>query len=183
MRIRKTDIVKMRYHTFEFPIKKGTPVSRYGVLANDSTAFGLVIEDIKQPDVNENLLIMTGGHIEMQEILKGYGNLITEDAMTAMSGIHFFNNGVRINPAEESGPMKEIQAGLGVIPSMIALPYNHEGTYEAGDYCTNGKKLYKCKSDISSAEEWTEEHWEETTVMAELLALTAQAETPEEAGT
>ena len=141
MRIRKTDTVKMRYDTFEFPIKKGTPVSRHGVLANDSTAFGLVIEDVKQPDVNDSLLIMTGGHVEMQEILKGYGSLITEDAMTAMSGIHFFNNGVRINPADESGAIEEIKTGLGVIPSMVALPYNPEGTYTAGDYCTNGRKL------------------------------------------
>lgn len=177
MNINKTASVKMRWDTFTFPVKAGTPVSRYGVLANDANAYGLVIQTVaRQPDADEYLHVMTDGVVEMEEVIAGFGTELTSDAMTAMSGIHVFSNGVRQNPAEESvaitAETNTRSSDVTAILANIAATYSKK-TYSAGDYCIYSMKLYRCKSNISTAENWTASHWQQTTIMAELVSLTA----------
>ena len=51
---------------------------------------------------------------------------------------------------------------------LIADEYDATATYSAGDYCIYDGKLYKAADDISTAEEWTADHWTATTIMAEI---------------
>lgn len=102
MNISKTASVKMQWDTFTFPIQVGTPISDNGVLSNDEDAFGLVIRTVdKKPDADEFLQVMTGGIIDMEEVIAGYGTELTTAAMTAMSGIHVYSEGKRVNLVEE----------------------------------------------------------------------------------
>lgn len=52
-----------------------------------------------------------------------------------------------------------------------AAEYSATATYAMGDYCTHDGKLYRCTTAITEAEAWTEAHWTETTVGAELTAI------------
>lgn len=49
--------------------------------------------------------------------------------------------------------------------------YSAEDTYAIGDYCIQNNTLYKCNTAIDTPEEWTEGHWDATTVAAELDEL------------
>lgn len=55
-----------------------------------------------------------------------------------------------------------------------AAEYSASGIYAAGAFCTHGAKLYKCSTAITSAEAWTAAHWTETTVFAELSAISCE---------
>lgn len=158
----KTASVKMRWDTFTFPIMAGTPVSQGGVLANNSTAYGLVIQTIStKPDASVWLQVITGGIVDMEEIIGGYGSELNEDAITALSGIHFFKGGKRINTAEESPDISKVAHNL-------AAEYDSTSTYAVGDYCTHDGTLYKCSTAINTAEAWTAAHWTAVTVTAEM---------------
>ena len=52
-----------------------------------------------------------------------------------------------------------------------AAEYSAAQTYALGDYCTHDGKLYRCTTAITEAEAWTEAHWTETSVSAELKAI------------
>ena len=58
-----------------------------------------------------------------------------------------------------------------------AVPYSTSQTYALGAYCTRAGKLYRCTTTITTTETWTEAHWTETTVGAE-LAVKAPLESP-----
>lgn len=62
-------------------------------------------------------------------------------------------------------PMQKIMAVTN------AAEYSQTQTYVLGAYCTRGGKLYRCTTAISAAEVWTDAHWTETTVGAELVAV------------
>ena len=55
--------------------------------------------------------------------------------------------------------------------AAAAEEYSSESVYDAGSYCTRGGKLYKANQDILSAEPWTEAHWTETDIAAELVDI------------
>lgn len=55
--------------------------------------------------------------------------------------------------------------------SVIAPTYSSKATYSEGDLVIHSGKLYAAKSDIETAEAWTEAHWDETTVAALISAL------------
>lgn len=54
---------------------------------------------------------------------------------------------------------------------LNAAEYSAAQTYAVGDYCTHDGKLYRCTTAITEAEAWTEAHWAETSVTAELEAI------------
>lgn len=56
--------------------------------------------------------------------------------------------------------------------SLIATVYDDTLTYEIGDYVIFQDNLYRCKTAITVEEQWNENHWERTTVMAEIINLT-----------
>ena len=49
--------------------------------------------------------------------------------------------------------------------------YSAEATYTLGDYCKRDGKLYRCTVAITETEEWTADHWSDTSVIAELIAI------------
>ena len=54
---------------------------------------------------------------------------------------------------------------------LNAAKYSETSTYALGDYCTHDGNLYRCTTAITEAEDWTEAHWTETSVTAELIAI------------
>lgn len=54
------------------------------------------------------------------------------------------------------------------MPNNIAPVYDSTSTYEVGDYCIYNNYLYKCKSKISLAENWTSAHWDAVMLLDEL---------------
>lgn len=54
---------------------------------------------------------------------------------------------------------------------LNAAEYSEASTYALGDYCTHDGNLYRCTTAITEAEAWTEAHWTETSVTAELIAI------------
>lgn len=54
---------------------------------------------------------------------------------------------------------------------LNAAEYSETSTYALGDYCTHDGNLYRCTTAITEAEAWTEAHWTETSVTAELIAI------------
>ena len=56
----------------------------------------------------------------------------------------------------------------GASAGMIADAYDATSTYSKDDLCTHEGKLYKANQAISTAEEWDETHWTETTVAGEM---------------
>ena len=47
--------------------------------------------------------------------------------------------------------------------SVFAPTYSDESTYAQGDIISKDNKFYQAKADISTAEEWNAEHWNEVT--------------------
>ena len=84
-------------------------------------------------------------------------------------------------PVEDTASWQLLAAGFD--SHNIATEYSESATYHAGDICLSGGNLYKAKQDISVAEAFTAEHWEEITVGHELTAIetsiAAKAETSE----
>ena len=67
--------------------------------------------------------------------------------------------------------IKRAKVGGEIDAILNAEEYSAAATYTLGDYCTNNGKLYRCTTAITEAEAWTEAHWTETTVGAELTAI------------
>lgn len=80
-------------------------------------------------------------------------------------------------PAEnEFYDVKKFNANWDKIDAAVkslssAAEYSAAQTYALGDYCTHDGKLYRCTTAITEAEAWTEAHWTETSVTAELIAI------------
>lgn len=53
----------------------------------------------------------------------------------------------------------------------LAPAYSNAATYAVGDLCTYQGKLYSCKTQISTAEEWTAAHWTAVNVSAEISEI------------
>lgn len=65
---------------------------------------------------------------------------------------------------------------------MVTDAYVPTATYTKGETCIQDNKLYRAKADIATAEIWTPDHWEETSLeqirkemAAELSALNAKS--------
>lgn len=61
--------------------------------------------------------------------------------------------------------MNNIEKNLGTYGNDS---YDSTATYSIGDVVTHNALLYRAKQDIDTAEEWTAEHWEETSALDEL---------------
>lgn len=71
---------------------------------------------------------------------------------------------------------RKIDAAV-LLALAAAAPYSAK-TYALGAYCTRGGRLYRCTTAITAAEDWTEAHWTETTVTAELIAHATSKSNP-----
>lgn len=57
---------------------------------------------------------------------------------------------------------------LNEVVENIASEYNNTLTYKVGDYCMYENKLYKCITEITTAESFDSNKWEDTTVFDEI---------------
>ena len=58
--------------------------------------------------------------------------------------------------------------GLNEFVENIASEYNNTLTYKVGDYCMYENKLYKCITEITTAESFDESKWEDVNIVDEL---------------
>lgn len=124
MKIFDYEEVVMNWDSFTYPIAVGTPVSVDGVLADNSSAHGLIARTVfAKPDGGDTLKIMTGGFIDMEEIVAGYGQELSSAAVNALCGISFYKDGVCI-PSGGSG-------GGGVTPEIMAQIENAQWKSES----------------------------------------------------
>ena len=64
-----------------------------------------------------------------------------------------------------------VRAQIKLMAVTNSAEYGSAQTYAMGDYCTHDGKLYRCTTAITEAEAWTDAHWTETSVSAELKAI------------
>lgn len=125
MKIFDYEEVKMNWDSFTYPIAVGTPVSIDGVLADNASAHGLIARTVfAKPDADETLKVMTGGIIDMEEIVAGYGQELSSAAVQALCGIHFYKDGVCIPSGGGGG---------GVTPEIMAQIENAQWKTETSE--------------------------------------------------
>lgn len=73
------------------------------------------------------------------------------------------------NTAADGANAAAVNANAAV--SYVASAYDATLTYSAGEYAIQGGKLYRCLTDIETAEAWTAAHWTEVSVGGELSNL------------
>ena len=73
--------------------------------------------------------------------------------------------------AEIDDTIDRAKVGGEIDAILNAVEYSAAQTYALGDYCKHAGKLYHCTTAITEAEDWTEAHWTETSVTAELIAI------------
>lgn len=72
----------------------------------------------------------------------------------------------------------QIQTAVGSIPADYSAlwttlaPAYTQKTYAVGEYRTNGGVMYRCKTDITQAEEFTDSHWTAVNIGGELTDIT-----------
>ena len=91
MKTTKTTQVAMQWNTMDFPVLNGTPISLYGVVANDANAVGIVMEQINAKTDDALFTIMNGGIVDITEL----DYTISEDAMDAIPGVQFYQSDKR----------------------------------------------------------------------------------------
>lgn len=62
-----------------------------------------------------------------------------------------------------------------LLKGSIAINYSNQSTYEVGDYVIYGNQLYRCKTTISTAENWNSSHWQSVTLADEVENLNKTA--------
>lgn len=83
-----------------YPIKAGTPVSRYGVESNDANACGIITQQIDNRPIFDTVRVLIGGDVVLSECETLYGSSYTDDAKKAMDGIRFrVNDGTIYTPS------------------------------------------------------------------------------------
>lgn len=84
------------------------------------------------------------------------------------------SSGLSSNTAQ--GAIDEIVEIEKVVNGNQADLYSPDETYTAGRLVINNNALWKAKQDINVAEPWTPDHWEPTTLAAELSGLNSSPE-------
>lgn len=82
------------------------------------------------------------------------------------------SSGLSSNTAQ--GAIDEIVEIEKVVNGNQADSYSPDETYTAGRLVIHNNALWKAKQDIDVAELWTPEHWESTTLAAELSAVSSR---------
>ena len=114
------------------------------------------------------------------EILYSYADLSEHPQPVYKDDTGSGNSGTTINIKIFVSSISQVSASLspaglvtiGQLDLYMGTPAEYEEkTYAVGDYCTRNGRIYRCTSAISSGEEWNDAHWEEVTLISEILAL------------
>jgi hypothetical protein len=73
--------------------------------------------------------------------------------------------------ASVDAAIASIPADYSSLWTTLAPAYSTSATYAVGQYVTNGGKMYRCISAISSGETWTAAHWSDVKIGDELSSL------------
>lgn len=101
--------IKMKWDGVTFPLKEGTPIDIGGNVANNGKAIGLVIRTVKREEVQpgsvllDNLFILVGGDVMLEEIEKAAGITLTTEAKASMSGIRFHLADGKVDDSADQG--------------------------------------------------------------------------------
>lgn len=82
--------IPIRWNAVTLPLKAGTPIGLNGLPCNDENAVGLVTQTITVTPVLPTIRVLVAGDVSLAEVEAGFGEALTEAALSAMSGIRFF---------------------------------------------------------------------------------------------
>ena len=99
----------------------------------------------------------------------GSDGILTENQRPKADGLYMPDGSTKI-----SAKIAEIESER-LLALAAAAPYSASQTYAVGSYCTKNGKFYKANRGIHISEEWTDAHWTETTIGAELVYIDGHA--------
>lgn len=82
-----------------------------------------------------------------------------------------FNKIIWQDLPNETTPLNADNLNLLVQDMMMSDEYDPTSTYTVGSYCIYQNTLYKCTTEIATAEEFNAGHWTETTISNEITAM------------
>lgn len=91
--------------------------------------------------------------------------------LASTDGVHGFRYNETDKTFEFYNPVNDTWSKVGSPMFAFAEEYSAESVYAIGEYCIKDGALYKANQAITTAEEWTEAHWTETSVATELEAI------------
>ena len=93
------------------------------------------------------------------------------------------NYNLKMPSGQDAPDVEDFNTNAEIIDTVLkahsdntADEYSPDETYTAGRLVINNNALWKAKQDIDVAEAWTPEHWELTTLAAELSAVNSSME-------
>lgn len=105
-------IVKMDWANITLPLKEGSPVSKAGVVANSSSAIGLVPQTVKEVPLMPEMYILVGGDVELAEVNASYGSSLEAAAKGAMAGIRFWTADLTVDDSADSSPVVPVASNI-----------------------------------------------------------------------
>ena len=91
------------------------------------------------------------------------------------------NYNLKMPSGQDAPDVEDFNTNAEIIDTVLkahsdntADEYSPDETYTAGRLVINNNALWKAKQDIDVAEAWTPEHWELTTLAAELSAVNSR---------
>lgn len=99
----------------------------------------------------------------------GSDGILTKNQRPKADGLYMPDGSTKI-----SAKIAEIESER-LLALAAAAPYSTSQTYAVGAYCTKNGKFYKANQEIPMYEEWTDAHWTETTIGAELAYIDGHA--------
>ena len=91
------------------------------------------------------------------------------------------NYNLKMPSGQDAPDVEDFNTNAEIIDTVLkahsdntADEYSPDETYTAGRLVIQNNALWKAKQDISVAEPWTPEHWEPTTLAAELSAVNSR---------
>lgn len=82
--------VSMKWDTITFPLKAGTPITLGGVVRNNASAIGIVTQNVYKRPLFDDLGILVGGDVYLDEVEESYGSELDILAIKSMSAIRFW---------------------------------------------------------------------------------------------
>lgn len=93
------------------------------------------------------------------------------------------NYNLKMPSGQDAPDVEDFNTNAEIIDTVLkahsdntADEYSPDETYTAGRLVINNNALWKAKQDINVAEAWTPEHWELTTLAAELSAVNSRGD-------
>lgn len=150
----------------------------YKALLADSSTPGSIQASISSLD-NRKVEKVTGKGLSTNDYTTAEKALVaTIQNKVAKSDVESALDANSNNPVRNSTITTAINTLTAATPLVtdIAPAYDNSATYNVGDYCTYNRILYRCRTQIVSAESFNIEHWTAVTAAGEIKSVKSTAD-------